>query len=62
MPSEALFVATESGADRLVSRTVQGLASRRDDVSIIGMAALADEIHIEFDALDTTVQRCAMVN
>ena len=30
MPSEALFVATENGAERLVSRTVQGLASRPD--------------------------------
>ena len=61
MPSEALFVTIESGADRLVQRCMLGLASRRDDATILDIAALSDEIHSEFDALGTGLQRCAML-
>ena len=61
MPSEALFVTTECGADRLVSRAVHALASHRSDATIIGIAALSEEIRTEFDTLEEGPQRCAML-
>ena len=61
IPSEALLVATESGADRLVHHSMLGLASRRDDATILDIAALSDEIHSEFDSLGAGLQRCAML-
>ena len=63
MPSEALTVITEHGAERLIDRATIDFVSRLSASSVAAdeLAAFVNEIETEFVTLEPRVQRCAMI-